>query len=114
MCWGDYEIDLMEQEERNQPPTFVSYKKSKKQAIKDKKKIENLNKMEENKRPRLLRKFYSKLFMVIATLCLAIYSLINVNEGPIWFMCMMTNGVLCVYFLEGVNRVKKRLNGKWL
>lgn len=69
------------------------------------------------KKSRLLRKLYSKLFMTIATAFLAIYSLFQANDGangPIWFMFMTTNGVLCVYFIEGVGRVRRRLNGKWL
>lgn len=73
--------------------------------------------MEKEKRPRLLRKLWSKLFMTIATAFLAIYSLFKVDDGangPLWFMFMATNGVLCVYFLEGVGRVRKRLEGKWL
>jgi hypothetical protein len=75
---------------------------------------ENKHIVEEDKKPRLLRKFYSKLFMCFATAGICIYSLIKIDTNVAYFLSFLNSGVLFVYFLEGVGRVRKRLNGKWL
>lgn len=52
--------------------------------------------------------------MAIATTGVFIYSLIKVNDGPAYFLSMVNSGILATYFFEGVGRVRRRLNGKWL
>jgi hypothetical protein len=69
--------------------------------------------MEENKRPRLLRKFYSKLFTSIGIFIVGIYSLIHISDAPYYLISFLNCLILFVYFTEGIGRVRKRLNGKW-
>ncbi len=65
--------------------------------------------MEKNIKPRLLRKFYSKLVTLIGVGIIGVYSLLHIDDAPYFLISFLNSLVFFIYFAEGVGRVRKRI-----
>lgn len=65
--------------------------------------------MEKNIKPRLQRKFYSKLVTLAGISAIGVYSLIHINDAPYFLLSFLNSIVFFVYFAEGVGRVRRRI-----